>query len=517
MTVELVDVHRGAYADSVQLMSATRSMREQEGVGWAAAVMGTPANLETLTAEGFADPGLGEATAGDVVIAVRAQSDDQAQLALDAASTALAGPDSAGAGSAGPGPENEPRSLEDAIRLLPGANIALISVAGPYAAIEAHKALSHGLHTLLFSDNVPVADEIVLKRRARDLGLLLMGPGAGTSYLGGVGLGFSNAVRKGPVGVVAGAGTGAQEIMTLVHRWGSGISSLIGIGGRDLHDEVGGLMAGLALRALLDDDETKVIVLVAKPPSPTVASSLLSALGAKPAVAAFIGLPENSPAPRGVRLAGSMEEAAAAAVAQLGQAPPAPGHGLAAVAAAAAARLGPGQTSIRGLFSGGTLCSESMVLISKRLGPVYSNVALRPEWTLPGPPDAHRCLDLGEEEYTSGRPHPMIDVAARVEHIERAAADPATAVILLDVVLGYGSHPDPASILGPACERASRGGSGPVVVTYVLGTEGDPQDRQRQEQALEGAGCVLAPTGARAALLAAAIAARQPQIAEEAP
>jgi FdrA protein len=512
MAVELIDVHSGAYADSVQLMSATRSMLEQEGIGWAAALMGTPANLEALAAEGFGDAGLDEATAGDVVIAVRAESGDQARHALAAAGAVLAGPASAEAR-----PEAEPRSLEDAVRLLPDANVALISVAGPYAAIEAHKAISHGLHTLLFSDNVSVADEIGLKRRARERGLLLMGPGAGTSYLGSTGLGFSNAVRRGPVGLVAGAGTGAQEIMTLVHRWGSGISSVIGIGGRDLHDEVGGLMAELALRTLLDDEETKVVVLVAKPPSPKVAASLLGQLGSKPAVAVFIGLPENSLAVEGVLLAGSMEEGAAAAVSQLGLAPPAPGHGLTAAATAAAVKLNAQQTAVQGLFSGGTLCSESMVLISKRLGPVYSNVPLRPEWALPGPPGAHRCLDLGEEEFTSGRPHPMIDVAARVEHIERAAADPATAVILLDIVLGYGSHPDPASVLGPACERAGRVGNGPAVVTYVLGTQGDPQNRQQQEQALADVGCILAPTGARAALLAAAIAARRPQIAEEAP
>lgn len=517
MTVELVDVRRDAYADSVQLMTATRSMLEQEGVEWAAALMGTSANLEVLAAEGFADAGPGEVTVSDVVIAVRAQSDGQARQALEAAGTALAGTALAGPASADARQKAEPRSLEEAVRLLPDANTALISVAGPYAAIEAHKALSHGLHTLLFSDNVSVADEIGLKRRARDLGLLLMGPGAGTSFLGGTGLGFSNAVRSGPVGVVAGAGTGAQEIMTLVHRWGSGISSLIGIGGRDLHDEVGGLMGDLALSALLDDEETKVIVLVAKPPSPRVAGSLLTRLGAKPAVVSFVGLPENSPAPGGVRLAGSMEEAAAAAVTLAGLAPPAVGHGLVAAAAAAAAKLNPRQTAVRGLFSGGTLCSESMVLISKRLGPVYSNVPLRPEWERPGPPGTHRCFDLGEEEFTRGRPHPMIDVAARVEHIEREAADPATAVILLDVVLGYGSHPDPASVLGPACEQARRGGRGPSVVTYVLGTEEDPQGRRQQEQMLANAGCVLAPTGARAALLAAAIAARRPEIAEETP
>ncbi|MGH3409651.1 MAG: FdrA family protein, partial [Streptosporangiaceae bacterium] len=331
MTVDLVDVRRGAYADSVQLMSATRGLLEQNGVDWAAVLMGTPANLEVLAGEGFAGAGLGEARANDIVIAVRARSDSQARRAVETAGTALAGLGRSGQGDPGSGgrPEAEPWSMDEAVRLLPEANTALVSVPGPYAAIEAHKALSHGLHTLLFSDNVPVADEIELKRRAAGLGLLLMGPGAGTSFLGGTGLGFSNAVRTGQVGLVAGAGTGAQEIMTLVHRWGAGISSAIGIGGRDLHDEVGGLMADLALRALLDDADTRVIVLVAKPPSPRVAASLLTRLGSKPAVVAFVGLADDSVVPAGARLAGSMEEAAAAAVSLLGHAPPDVGHGLA--------------------------------------------------------------------------------------------------------------------------------------------------------------------------------------------
>lgn len=521
MTARLITVRRGTYADSLQLMSATSSMLDHEGVAWAAAVMGTPGNVADLAAEGFEDPQLAAAEANDLVIAVRAESGELARKAVTAAEEALAslapGKESPGTGQGQTAGPAEPRSLEEAAAALPGANVALISVPGPYAAIEAHKALSAGLHTLLFSDNVSVADEVALKRRAAGLGLLLMGPGAGTSFLGGTGLGFANVVRPGPVGVIAAAGTGAQEIMTLVHRWGSGISSVIGIGGRDLHDDVGGLMGDLALSALAADQNTQVLVLVSKPPSPQVAARFLAHLGAKPAVAALIGLGEVPAVAGSVRLAGSLEDAAAAAVSRLGLTPPDVGRGLAEAAAKAAARLEPTRVAVRGLFSGGTLCSEAMLLISKRLGPVYSNVPLHPGWARPVPAAAHACLDLGEEEYTRGHPHPMIDARARVAHIAREAADPATAVILLDVVLGHGSHPDPAAALAPACEHALRNGRGPAVVAYVLGTGEDPQDRDRQERTLAGAGCIIAPTGARAALLAAAIAARRPKIAGEAP
>ncbi len=521
MAAKLITVRRGTYADSLQLMSTTSSMLDREGVVWAAAVMGTPANLADLAAEGFEDPQLSQAAANDLVIAVRAESGELARQAVAAAEEALASlaPDEETPGTgqdraAGPA---EPRSLEEAAAALPGANVALISVPGPYAAIEAHKALSAGLHTLLFSDNVSVADEVALKRRAASLGLLLMGPGAGTSFLGGTGLGFANVVRQGPIGVIAAAGTGAQEIMTLVHRWGSGISSVIGIGGRDLHDDVGGLMGDLALTALAADENTEVLVLVSKPPSPQVAARFLAHLGTRPAVAALIGLGKVPAVPGSVWLAGSLEEAAAATISKLGLTPPDVGQGLAEAGAKAAARLEPPRVAVRGLFSGGTLCSEAMLLISKRLGPVYSNVPLHPEWARPVPAGAHACLDLGEEEYTRGHPHPMIDAHARAAHIARETADSATAVILLDVVLGHGSHPDPAAALAPACERAARNGRGPAVVAYVLGTEQDPQDRARQEHILADAGCILAPTGARAALLAAAIAARRPEIAEEAP
>jgi FdrA protein len=498
------------YVDSVKLMGATRTMLEQPGVGWAAAVMGTPANVAMLAGEGFGTDQLEGVGANDLALAVRAGTEQEAGAALDAGMGALAEAASAPAGRA----ERAPLTLEEAVEAMGGANVALVSVPGPFAALEAHKALSAGLHVLVFSDNVPLADEVELKVRAERLGLLVMGPGAGTGMLGGVGLGFANVLRRGPVGVVAAAGTGAQEVMTLVDRWGPGVSWVVGVGGRDLHGEVGARMMRLAVRALEADPATEVLVLVSKPPAPAVAQSLLADLGGKPTVAALIGLQDLLPTPRQVRLVGTLEEAAAAAVGLLGAPAPRPGEGLAKPVRQAAAGLDPHRVAVRGLFSGGTLCYEAMVLLSRQLGSVYSNVPLRPAWATPAPEGAHVCVDLGEEEFTRSRPHPMLDPAARVEHIRREADDPSTAVVLLDVVLGHGSHPDPASVLAPACADASSRSGGPAVVAYVLGTDADPQGLADQRGQLAEAGCLLAPTGARAALMAAALSRRQPSVAE---
>ncbi len=513
MTARLVRVRPDTYVDSVLLMTATRAMRGLEGVEWAAALMGTPANIETLAEEGFDDPALSGAEANDLVMVVRAPSAEAAEEAIAAGEDAL----SDRAAARGPALERHPRSLEEAAASLPGANVALVSVPGAYAALETHKALSAGLHVLLFSDNVSAAEETELKSRAEDLGLLVMGPGAGTAMLGGVGLGFANAVRAGSVGLVAAAGTGAQEVMTLLHRWGGGVASAIGVGGRDLSEEVGGRMTRVALAALHEDPAVEVVLLVSKPPSPAVAASLVRGLGPKPAVLALIGLQEDLPVPEGVRLARTLEEAVLLTVDALGLPAPDLAVGLEGRVAAAVEGMASDRTAVRGLFSGGTLCYESMVVLSGRLGPIHSNVPLRPEWRAPGPPGAHVCLDLGEEEYTRGRPHPMIDPETRSELILRDGSDPATAVVLIDVVLGYGAHADPASALAPACAEVASRGDGPAVVAYVLGTDGDPQGLEGQRRRLEEAGCLLAPTGARAALMAAAVASRRPEIVGDRP
>jgi FdrA protein len=498
------------YVDSVQLMEATRTMLAQPGVGWAAALMGTPANVATLAGVGFNTAQLAGVGANDLVLAVQAETEQEAAAALDAGIGALTEAAPTRAASR----EKPPLTLEEAVAALRWTNVALISVPGPFAMLEAHKALSAGLHVLVFSDNVPLADEVELKTRAERLGLLVMGPGAGTGVLGGVGLGFANVLRRGPVGVVAAAGTGAQEVMTLVDRWGPGVSQVIGVGGRDLREEVGARMTRLAVRTLEADPATEVLVVVSKPPARGIAQALLADLGRKPTVAALVGLDDSPPAPEGVQVVGTLEEAAAAAVGLFGAPAPRLIEGLAEQVERVAAGLAPARVAVRGLFSGGTLCYEAMVLLSRQLGPIYSNVPLRPEWATPAPDGAHVCLDLGEEEFTRGRPHPMIDPEARVEHIRREADDPSTAVILLDVVLGHGSHPDPASVLAPACADVTGRPGGPVVVAYVLGTDADPQGLAGQRRQLKEAGCLLAPTGARAALMSAALSRRQPAVAE---
>jgi FdrA protein len=276
-------------------------------------------------------------------------------------------------------------------------------------------------------------------------------------------------------------------------------------------------MADLALRYVYEDPEVDVVVLVSKPPAGDVATSLVAGLGSKPTVVAMIGLEQPQPAPEGVRYARTLDEAAALAVEALGFPRPDVSGGLVDAASAAAGRLAEERRAVRGLFSGGTLCYESMVVLCERLGPIHSNTPLREGWGMPAPPGSHACLDLGEEEYTRGRPHPMIDPAARADLIESEGAAPETAVVLIDVVLGHGSHEDPASVLAPACRAVTRPPGGAAVVAYVLGTDGDPQGLTAQREQLAEAGCVLAPTGARSALLAAAIATRRPEIAGGAP
>jgi FdrA protein len=516
MTVHLVRVRAESYVDSVRLMSARRSMGDVDGTGLVAAVMGTRANRDDLVGQGFDPSDMDGVGANDLVLAVEAEQEEAARAALDAAEATLRGANQGSRTAATADGQRHPRTLEQAVATLDGANVALISVPADYAVLEAHKALTAGLHVLLFSSGITVDDEIELKDRGRRLGLLVMGPDAGTAMLGRVGLGFANVVDHGPVGVVAAAGTGAQEVMTLLHRWGAGSSHVIGVGGRDTSAAVDGAMTRMALRALRDDDATEVLLLVSKPPSPEVARMLLGEFDGMPAVAAFVGLePDTLPAPRGVRLAATLEQAALATLAALGRDQPELGAGMAALADHALEGLHDERAAVRGLFSGGTLCYEAMVLAARRLGAVHSNTPLEQDWGLPAPDGAHIFLDLGAEEFTRGRPHPMIDPEPRVDALREHGDDPATAVVLLDVVLGYGAHPDPAGVLAPACAEITARRDPPAVVAYVLGTADDPQDLVAQREQLADAGCVLAPTNARAALLATAIASRRPDIAEE--
>jgi FdrA protein len=506
-----VRIFPDTYVDSVVQLAATRALRQVEGVDWAAAAMATPANLETLRQEGFAEEDVPEAAANDLFLAVRAQRADVIETAMAAGEAAVF---AARRPQVDP-VEQPPRTLEQALARQPGSNVAVVSVPGDYAALEAHKALSAGLDVLLFSDNVPVEAEITLKERAERLGRLVMGPGAGTAMLGRTCLGFANIVRPGRIGVVAAAGTGAQEVATLLDRWGAGVSHIIGLGGRDLSEAVGGRMAKTAIRALCEDEQTDVILLVSKPPAEHTARAVLGTARGKPLIAALIGLDATFDVADNVVLTDTLEAGAVEAARAAGLDAGDLTGDLRQRVASAAARLAPQRTLIRGLFSGGTLCYESLVILSRLLGPVYSNTPLRTGWGLPEPAGSHVCLDLGEEEYTKGRPHPMIDPEARVDLLREQGKDPNVGVVLLDVVLGYGAHPDPAGELAPVCAEIG-GGDGPVVVAYVLGTDQDPQGYTAQRRKLEEAGCIVANTAARASLAAAALISRNPDLIGEA-
>ncbi|HLU71613.1 MAG TPA: FdrA family protein [Nonomuraea sp.] len=504
-----VRVVRDTYLDSLRLLVATSVMSEQDGVAWAGAVMATPAGWENLRAEGFDEDFVGEAGANDLVLAVRARDEDAAEAALDAGAQAAYEDAAAEAGEAA---AVAPRTVGRAVEQLPGASVAVVSVPGDYAALEAHHALSEGLHVLLFSDNVSLDEEAELKKRGEELGLLVMGPGAGTAVISGTGLGFSNEVRRGPVGVVAAAGTGAQEVAALLDRWGVGVSHVIGVGGRDLSEEIGGRVAKMAVRALSEDPETKVILLVSKPPSQAVAQSVLEQCASTPAVATFLGLSDLEP-PSGVRMARTLEEGALAAAEIAGKSPGTMSEGLRAKVEERIRSLSDERRTVRGYYSGGTLCYEAQLIVNETMGDVYSNEPLIPGNTVPAPAGSNVLLDLGAEEYTVGKPHPMIDPSTRIQILREQARDPEVAAVLLDVVLGYGAHEDPAGQLAPVLSEIMADG-GPQVVAYVLGSDTDSQGYARQRAKLEEIGCLVTETAARAAYTAAAIASRRPELTE---
>jgi succinyl-CoA synthetase alpha subunit len=490
------------YRDSVVLMRIAADVERRPGVRRAAVLMGTPANLALLDGAGLLRGEAAEARPGDLVLAVAADTAALADEALDRAVDAMTAAPPAAAAAEAP----SPRTLAAALADRPAANLAIVSVPGPYATAEALKALKRGLHVFLFSDNVGLDDERMLKDLAVRKGLLCLGPDCGTAILDGVPLGFANAVRRGRIGLVGASGTGLQALSCLVDRLGEGVSHAIGVGGHDLHEAIGGRMMLAGLDRLDADPATAVIVLVSKPPAPAVAARVLArAHGCgKPVVACFLGAAPGAvdggaaaaTAPGGVAMASTLEAAAMLAVARARRAPAAAladDRELLAAVAAEARRLAPSQHVIHGLYSGGTLRDEAAHVIAAVLGA--------------GAAGAHRLVDLGDDAFTVGRPHPMIDDRLRTERLAALGDDPSAAVVLLDVVLGHGSHPDPAPALaaavGAARRRAASAGRHLVAVASVCGTAADPQGLERQEAGLREGGVLVAISNARAARLAA--------------
>ncbi|MDP6626671.1 MAG: acyl-CoA synthetase FdrA [Methanopyri archaeon] len=510
-------IQKNAYRDSVFLMNLSRRLGEMDGIDKAHALMGTPTNIRLLKEDGLLVPELEGAGPNDLLVVVEAASDDVAGAAVKAATSTATAPRDAS--------ERAFPSTATALEGSPGANLALISIPGPYVRREAMRVLDEGLNVFLFSDNVSLEDEVALKQRAQDKGLIVMGPGAGTAIVGGTAIAFANSIRPGPVGVVGASGTGIQEITVQLHRRGGGITHAIGTGGRDLYRDVGGISFLSGMDALIADKDTRALVLVSKPAHPEVEAQVLERARAakaagKPVVVHFIGGNPAAVEAAGLVPAATLEDAAAAILALLrGKEPSpiifsAPRDDVMATARKAQEGLTDDQTDIRGLYSGGTLCGEALLVLGPVLGPVRSNATKDPalKMTDPNVSEGNTCVDLGEEEFTQGRPHPMIDHTLRCQRLVQEARDPATVVILLDVVLGYGSSDDPAGALVPTIQEAksiaAAEGRSLVVVASVCGTDLDPQDLDNQEAALREAGVIVLPSNAQAARMAALIATR---------
>ena len=503
------------YKDSVSLMQVGAKLRAREGVAEASCIMATPANLAQLQ---DADLAIDVAvTPSDLLVVVRGEpaACDEAIAAAESMLQSSA--------AAGDGDETAFRlplaSIALGVERVADADLALISVPGDYAAAEAMKALKLGLHVMLFSDNVAVADERAIKTYARDHDLIVMGPDCGTAIVNGIPLGFANVVRRGDIGLVAASGTGLQEVTCRIHNAGGGVAQALGTGGRDLKEEIGGITMLQGLRALADDPRTRVIVLISKPPAPAIARKILAVAAAagKPVVVHFLGAAPDGVRDSGLIAAESLQHAGDVAVAlAAGRAPPAssaaPAAAQLAAIAAVADRMAPSQRTVRGLFTGGTFCYEAQLVFRSRGLPCRSNAPADGVLPLDGGTEDHVFIDMGDDDYTRGRPHPMIDPSLRNAAVMKEAADPATAAIIVDVVLGYGSHADPANGLAEALTAGRRDarsqGRTLALIGHVCGTDGDPQDRSAQIGQLEAAGAIVAGGNFQAMSLAADLAAR---------
>lgn len=488
MSAERVQARPGAYADSVTLMQVSARAQAVGGVRAAMIAMATELNLTLLAELGMAaPPGVSQ---HDLLVAIKADDAESLGAALELVDAALAGPS---ATSEQPtGPAVAPRTTSSAIARS-GTGIALISVPGQHAFTEAMDALTRGCDVMIFSDNVTLEQEVALKEVAAERGLLVMGPDCGTAIVAGIGLGFANSIRPGPVGVVAASGTGAQQFTCLLDAARAGCSAVLGLGGRDLSAAVGGRSARTALAALDADPATELIVLLSKPPAPTVAAELRDHAAAltKPVQFALIGPGQPD-----------LTSAAESALRALGK--PIPHWSCWTPGTRTRWTDGPRVGGLRGLFSGGTLCDEAMVIAAERLGPVYSNVPLDPALRLDpfARGDArHFMIDFGADELTAGRPHPMIDQRLRLDYFAAQAADQATRVIMLDIVLGYCSHPDPAAEFAPDIAAAKSARDIDVVVS-LIGTDADPQGLDAQAATLRRAGAHVFTSNAQAARFA---------------
>lgn len=500
------DVRKNTYYDSVTLMLISKEIKGIEGVSEVLVGMGTGLNKELTAQLNLYHQDLEDLGVNDFFIVADVISDQVMARVIEKVASLLTQKKKQS------GSEYQPVSLDGAMEKMPEANLLLVSIGGQYAEAEVMNALDQNIHVMLFSDQVTIEAELRMKQRAVEKGLLMMGPDCGTAIINGIPLCFANVVRRGPIGVIGASGTGTQEVTCLIDRLGSGISQVIGTGGRDLKLEIGGLMMMQGFEALIQDPDTKVIVLISKPPAKEVAQKILSLVKTtdKPVVVDFIGGDAQMIRAAGAYPCLTLEDAAYKAVALAKGEEPVDftGFGFSEqvihqLVESSFESLKPDQVYLRGLYTGGTLADEAMKILGHSIGPIYSNIPLEPEYRLENLKNlgGHVVLDLGEDQFTVGRPHPMIDPSTRTERLIRDV-DGSTAILLLDVVLGFGSHQNPAKEVADAIaivkEKLKETDKSVIAVASITGTVGDPQGFEQSKAALEAVGVVVMPSNAQA-------------------
>jgi succinyl-CoA synthetase alpha subunit len=509
-------IKKGEYFDSVSIMLVAKQLAAVAGIIDSASVMGTDENKATLQEAGMLLPEFSDATEMDLLIVFKTEDAVDAKKIFAQIETFLKAKTNDSVGT-----NFQPASVDEAVKYLSGANLALISVAGRYAGDVAQKALDNGLHVMLFSDNVSIEKEIALKEYAAQKELFVMGPDCGTAIINGVPLAFANVVKRGNIGIVAASGTGCQEVSCIISNFGGGVSQAIGTGGRDVKKQVGGIMFLQGISALAADSETEVILLVSKPPAPEVIEKVkeLTAKISKPVVGVFLGSPVALLKGSKIVAAETLEEGALLSVALAGKQGASNVHEklsvrakeILGIAAKEQTKLNANQKYLRALFSGGTFCDETQLLCRDSVKELYSNTPisgvnqLKDAWKS----EKNTIVDLGDDEFTVGKPHPMIDYSTRNKRIIAEAQDPETAVILLDIVLGYGANMDPLSEIIPVLKEVKqitqKENRVIPIIASVTGTESDPQNRDVVVTALQAEGAMVMESNAAASRLATAI------------
>jgi len=509
MSLVKCELSKNSYRDSVFLMKISSQLGSLEGIVAASVMMATERNRELFRNAGLYSPELDQAKADDLAIVVRGSDEALLEVALGKAREMLK--------STSSGDEQQEaqraKRLEQVLNEDPSFNLAMISVAGDYAKYEAAKAIKHGINVMLYSDNISLEDELSLKEAASCKGLLVMGPDCGTAIINGIPLAFANRVRNGNISIVGASGTGIQEVSCLIHAFGSGISQAIGTGGRDLKDQIGGITALAGLNYLAQDSQTKAITLISKPPGQLVREKICAFItnSTKPVVVMYVGCDDYTLENKaGAITAFTLEEVAIKAVNLVedkGSVQSKDEQAYALILEKAAKSINKGR-HLRGVFGGGTLCYEAMHILRPLLGgeEIYSNIPLLGIKTLPNvwQSQGHTFIDLGDDEFTVGKPHPMIDPTEKNKRLIQELLNPDTAVVLFDLVIGYGSHEDPATEIARAIgkARAVKDDLGVCIIASVCGTDEDSPSRSDQIKKLQSAGVVVMPSNAQAAMLA---------------